>query len=1161
MSNYDKHLLAIFLFCLGFLSAIAAVTDTCNYIRHNIYIEANMEVDADDDFIVIGTVDYYDGLGRKIQTLHRRAGADSMDIADYQEYNSMGMPSRKWNPMIGVNDGAFVHVPSLVSSSTVNPYNNVEPFALYEYEAIPSPRLIVTHEAGDNWHAHSGKISTYGLVAGVRHTANVVKFVPSMNGVTHSGLWQPGELEMMETYDEDGKCKVMFIDKFGNLVMETDEFGKLIGTYYVYDNRNLLRYVIPPMLADILIDNGTGTTTADSNHDMAALAYIYKYDSHHRISTKKLPGCDVVRFLYDINGLPVFTQDGNQAEKDVWCYHLYDGMGRSVGQTLVSSSQINENDVESLNYRIGYDAVSGDSLSENLINPDSLLTRNYYDDYNMVLVSGDESLGYIIQGDYDSCHSYSQCPNRSAQGQLTGRMVRTIPLGNASRALYSSYYYDFKGNIIQSHEQNLLGGHDHYYYQLSFTGKPLKVMHVHETADTTVTDVYEYTYDHMERLMTTTVSRDGGAAVTLAANTYNSLGQLSGQSLGGHTNGAVSYSYNVRGWTQAITSPHFSQTLYYEQPSPGATPCYNGNVSAVDWSALDAMAASIPTGHRYTFDYDGMNRLTAAHYSNTAAEGVNGTLVFSPARNYSTSYQYDMNGNITSLTRKGVAQQFPVFDRTAWTYGDIDNLTMTYDGNRLKKVTDQCTDLTYGGAMDFKDGADKTVEYQWDANGNMTRDRNKGISAIDYNVLNLPERIVYDDGHVVRYTFAADGRKLRVKYLLRNVGVLDQGGINGLGGTTSGLMGGGVIPFDPEEPDNPPSPGLIYPLETLMTLDYCGNHVYRNDTLERTINAYGYQADSTYYYHIKDYQGNVRAVVTQNGVLKEVNNYYPYGGLMGAATAGVQPYKYGGKELDRENGIDWYDFEARHQDPMHTMFTTPDPLAEQNPGISPYAYCAGNPICYIDPHGMNPIYDPYGSFLGQTNEGFTGLVYVFWGSSTLDNISDMSIDDAIDTYGLMPMDDFSLTQESTDEDPLLLSNQAKSNIITHIISHHENEKIFEKKFTMKSIENERIDIGDIGPGKNWRTIYHTVSKVPIVIEGSGTFQTDYEGTIENISASILYHEWYGHGVHHLSDENKNHHKAYWCVMQSPLWGATTEKYKEYIKGQYNSYLRKERRGK
>jgi len=100
-----------------------------------------------------------------------------------------------------------------------------------------------------------------------------------------------------------------------------------------------------------------------------------------------------------------------------------------------------------------------------------------------------------------------------------------------------------------------------------------------------------------------------------------------------------------------------------------------------------------------------------------------------------------------------------------------------------------------------------------------------------------------------------------------------------------------------------------------------------------------------------DLCGNV-TVIDQSGALREINNYYPYGGLMGGAVTGIQPDKYSGKELDRENGIDWYDFEARYQDPMLPMFTTQDPLAEQTPGTSPYAYCAGNPIRYIDPSGM-----------------------------------------------------------------------------------------------------------------------------------------------------------------------------------------------------------------
>ena len=79
--------------------------------------------------------------------------------------------------------------------------------------------------------------------------------------------------------------------------------------------------------------------------------------------------------------------------------------------------------------------------------------------------------------------------------------------------------------------------------------------------------------------------------------------------------------------------------------------------------------------------------------------------------------------------------------------------------------------------------------------------------------------------------------------------------------------------------------------------------IYRNNKLQQVNNDYGYWADSTYHYYIKDYQGNVRAVIAQDGTLEEINNYYPYGSLMGGAAPGVQPFKYGAKELDRQNGI------------------------------------------------------------------------------------------------------------------------------------------------------------------------------------------------------------------------------------------------------------------
>ena len=97
-------------------------------------------------------------------------------------------------------------------------------------------------------------------------------------------------------------------------------------------------------------------------------------------------------------------------------------------------------------------------------------------------------------------------------------------------------------------------------------------------------------------------------------------------------------------------------------------------------------------------------------------------------------------------------------------------------------------------------------------------------------------------------------------------------------------------------------------------------------------------------------QGNVRCVVRHDGTLVESNEYYPYGGLF-SATASVQPYKYGSKELDRTNGLDLYDSEARWYDSLLGRTTTMDPLAEKYYSLSPYLWSAGNPVRFVDPDG------------------------------------------------------------------------------------------------------------------------------------------------------------------------------------------------------------------
>ena len=87
--------------------------------------------------------------------------------------------------------------------------------------------------------------------------------------------------------------------------------------------------------------------------------------------------------------------------------------------------------------------------------------------------------------------------------------------------------------------------------------------------------------------------------------------------------------------------------------------------------------------------------------------------------------------------------------------------------------------------------------------------------------------------------------------------------------------------------------------------------------------------------------------------VERYHNYYAYGGPFEETfdNSAFLPEKYNGKEYDHVHGLDWYDYGARHNDPAMARFTQMDPLSEQYPHLSPYAYCAGNPVKYIDPDG------------------------------------------------------------------------------------------------------------------------------------------------------------------------------------------------------------------
>ena len=90
-------------------------------------------------------------------------------------------------------------------------------------------------------------------------------------------------------------------------------------------------------------------------------------------------------------------------------------------------------------------------------------------------------------------------------------------------------------------------------------------------------------------------------------------------------------------------------------------------------------------------------------------------------------------------------------------------------------------------------------------------------------------------------------------------------------------------------------------------------------------------------------------------VQRHVHNYYPYGGVIGdiSTNESLQAYKFEGKELDRTFGLDNYDIHARQYFAMMPTWDRLDKKAEDYYPTSPYAYCGGNPVNYIDPNGFD----------------------------------------------------------------------------------------------------------------------------------------------------------------------------------------------------------------
>ena len=109
---------------------------------------------------------------------------------------------------------------------------------------------------------------------------------------------------------------------------------------------------------------------------------------------------------------------------------------------------------------------------------------------------------------------------------------------------------------------------------------------------------------------------------------------------------------------------------------------------------------------------------------------------------------------------------------------------------------------------------------------------------------------------------------------------------------------------------------------------------------------------------VKDCLGSVRGVVDlSGGTVLEQNDYYAYGERVADSTmqtTSLNRWRYNAKEeQDSIASIPYLDYGARLYDPVIGRWLQQDPMAEKYPHLSPYNFCGGNPVWFIDQTGMD----------------------------------------------------------------------------------------------------------------------------------------------------------------------------------------------------------------
>ena len=312
-------------------------------------------------------VQYFDGLGRPVQTVITQGSPSKQDIVSPLVYDALGREYRSYRPFVASDDGYYKSVTfdgtGNYTGIAGNTYaNNASgkiaqdnrPFSETGFEHSPLSRPVMTMGPGVSWSQNNRRAEiNYG--SNVDGTANGSEKIlvwtinsaglPEKNLSVNNGFYPSGALYVTTTKDEDGTRVREYKTKSGQVILKKVFAGgdtldlnsntNWAQTYYVYDDFGNLVVVIPPEAVKQMAQTASEYHTASNTNKDAFLkrwAFRYSYDAQRRMIEKQVPGAQPVYMIYDNRDRIVLTQDGKQRATSPrqWTFTKYDELNRPV---------------------------------------------------------------------------------------------------------------------------------------------------------------------------------------------------------------------------------------------------------------------------------------------------------------------------------------------------------------------------------------------------------------------------------------------------------------------------------------------------------------------------------------------------------------------------------------------------------------------------------------------------------------------------------------------------------------------------------------------------------------------------------------------------------------------------------------------------------------